>query len=296
MSSLSINYNAPRAFEVINKDNKKPVLLLPHLMAYPTLTNSDIINNSSSSNNDKFSFQFKDINTNNNSYSYIPTPISTPLNNSKFINNNNYNNFNKKTFRRKSDIISPSSSRVHTPPITIPTSPELSPSPSNNTNSATASKRQRIGPSCDTCRLKKTKCNAKIEIILFDTDFLNKSSKLNNVLNSNLLHYQLNLNDINNLINYFSSIENNNTTNIILIEKLNNLKENEKLIKHLDKLILFTPCSSCVKRNLNINCICNFSKGFTRSDINAFKKMLKKSINKKSIYQLDINDYNLTSI
>ncbi|ODV67421.1 hypothetical protein HYPBUDRAFT_195468 [Hyphopichia burtonii NRRL Y-1933] len=110
-------------------------------------------------------------------------------------------------------------------------------------------RRQRLGPSCDSCRSRKVKCNAEITIL---------SNDLNNI------PIHLSLDQIDGLFN---------------LKKL--IKVNDfNLVISNDKLIKFKICESCENKHLN----CCFSKGFTKEDILMNnKKTSDLVIKKKSI-------------
>lgn len=164
-------------------------------------------------------------------------------------------------------------------------------------------KRQRVGPSCDNCRAKKVRCDARIEVLVKDNSILSQlSSKLNYILEDN---------DIDTISNTFLK-------NVTLPVELRTKGSKLKLLKHLDKIVLFSPCSSCIKINnkrklkfskkrrkrkcqidtesVGNNCssiadeyFCAFSKGLSKSDISIFQKLYDKT--EKNINELTINDY-----
>ncbi|CAI4062007.1 hypothetical protein N7582_002023 [Saccharomyces uvarum] len=169
-------------------------------------------------------------------------------------------------------------------------------STSNSTISSTAStgsnsKRQRSGPSCDKCRLKKIKCNAKIEILLQDDSII--------PLISDKLRYILTPTDIQ--LHKGTLLQ-----NITLPDDVIEGTSSRKLIKHIDKLVLLTPCLPCTKKrhghssssssstfSKNVNC--TFSKGFTRADINVSSKISSK-FKDKTIYDITYDDYKTTNL
>ena len=198
-----------------------------------------------------------------------------------------------------------------------PTSSVSSSSASVSTNSKnnTGAKRQRVGPSCDKCRLKKIKCDAHIEVLVQDESVM--------TFVTNNLHYALTRDDVQRnrsaLMSQFHI--SNDTLNTFVEQSFDNYNphignkqfiNSISIIKHIDKLILFKPCLSCCKKkhsaiitnfvnnnnnNNNqtnpyeefLNC-CTFSKGFTRADINIFSRISKK-IKGKTIYQMDVSDF-----
>ena len=167
----------------------------------------------------------------------------------------------------------------------------ISRSTSNSTTSSTTStssisKRQRSGPSCDKCRLKKIKCNAKIEILLQDDTII--------PLISNKLRYVLTPNDI---LLYRGTL----LQNIAIPDDVIEGTSSRKLIKHIDKLVLLTPCLPCIKKkhsssstNFQKSNNCTFSKGFTRADINISSKISLK-FKDKTIYDITYDDYKSTN-
>lgn len=180
------------------------------------------------------------------------------------------------------------------PPMSVPQQQQQ---PSTTPNA----KRQRIGPSCDKCRLKKIKCNAKVEIILQDDRII--------PLISEKLHYCLMKNDVlNNLPLLVNQL--NVPQDVINLLQINNQL---RLIKHIDKLILFQPCNSCIKRkaaastqnysttdngatknptlpSFDDTLFCTFSKGFTRADINIFGKISMR-LKGRAIKDMTYSDY-----
>lgn len=97
-------------------------------------------------------------------------------------------------------------------------------------------RRQRLGPSCDSCRSRKVKCNAEIVVL---------SRNIN--IDEDLNPFNLSISQINDLVNLKHPVK---------IDAYNLIISNNKLIK-------FKPCESCNARNL----LCCFSKGFTKEDI-----------------------------
>ncbi|SMN18541.1 similar to Saccharomyces cerevisiae YGL162W SUT1 Transcription factor of the Zn[II]2Cys6 family involved in sterol uptake [Maudiozyma saulgeensis] len=191
--------------------------------------------------------------------------------------------------------------------ITSNVSPTSSVSSSSTTTNSQTSKRQRVGPSCDKCRLKKIKCDAHIEVLVQDESVLTFAT--------DLLHYALTRDDV---IRHRTVLESqfhigNDTLDSFLKQSFDNYNPHAgnkqfinylSIIKHIDKLILFKPCLSCCKKKHSaiitgfvtpnpytefLNC-CTFSKGFTRADINIFSR-ISKNINGKTIYEMNTNDY-----
>ncbi|CAI4036879.1 hypothetical protein SMKI_16G1760 [Saccharomyces mikatae IFO 1815] len=129
-------------------------------------------------------------------------------------------------------------------------------------------KRQRDGPSCDSCRTKKIKCNATIIVYLQDRNLISSIS-------SNL-HYTLSQDDIDQFRTKF-------------FKKLPDVINTYEVIKHLDKIVLFKACTSCSRRNKKSG-KCLFSRGFTKSDMNVFSKINSK-LKGKTIFELTVDDY-----
>lgn len=178
----------------------------------------------------------------------------------------------------------------------------------NNAAAHHIAKRQRVGPSCDKCRVKKIKCNATSNILVQDLDIVS--------LFSTKLHYEFSPEEIlneNSEVNQYMRRK-----HIIDAPSIQNLKEcirknqnpqNKTLVKHIDKLIIFQPCDSCQKKKNNLlitanstpieirqnpkfqkthellisHCNCTFSKGFTRSDISIYTKITYHQKKGKSI-------------
>lgn len=123
--------------------------------------------------------------------------------------------------------------------------------PSTATSEATDSRkrRQRLGPSCDSCRTRKVKCDAEISVLykLISTANLAESYPPNIVAS-------------------------------LLENKQVELDENTNIIISNDKLIRFKPCKSCSTKNLP----CCFAKGFTKEDMMLNNKK-KPSISSASL-------------
>lgn len=149
-------------------------------------------------------------------------------------------------------------------------------------SSNSSSKRQRVGPSCDSCRLKKIKCDAHMEIILQDARVLSQiSDRLHQVITKDqVLQMDLKVD-------------------------LSTIPVDSVLVKHIDKIVMFKPCTSCNKRRASLDGSqgpldgkngnvtgggCVFSKGFTRADINVFVKICKK-VGSKPVREMTVEDY-----
>ena len=139
---------------------------------------------------------------------------------------------------------------------------------SSITTNSLKRKRQRDGPSCDSCRTKKIKCNATIIVFLQDRDLISSISSS--------LHYILSQEDIERFRTKF-------------FKKLPELMNSYEVIKHLDKIVLFKPCTSCSRKNKK-NGNCTFSRGFTKSDMNVFSKINSK-LKGKNIFEMTVADY-----
>lgn len=145
-------------------------------------------------------------------------------------------------------------------------------------------KRQRNGPSCDNCRSKKIKCNAKIEVLLQNDMVLN--------LFSNKLHHVIQYDEYLQFAKDYRFI--NMAISPEVLKQIYDSKDCDtqlnkmQLVKHLDKLIIFRPCTSCNKKKYSINC--TFGKGLTRADINIFLK-IKKRVANIPIYDMTIENY-----
>lgn len=137
---------------------------------------------------------------------------------------------------------------------------------SGSTNGATETgtkRRQRLGPSCDSCRSRKVKCNA--EIIILANDYRT----------FNLDEFKLTPAECSQLVD--------NESVRINDEYLDTNDCNWYLIISGDKLIKFKSCKSCHLKRLP----CKFSKGFTKEDILVNKKNLKFKIDKSKNYKID---------
>jgi hypothetical protein len=187
----------------------------------------------------------------------VVLPSISSLNKLTESNLNHFNSYNQYTVHHP---ITPPSSNTNSRPNSLSSVPS---SPKSDLDSkedvkikedgkeAEAKRRQRLGPSCDNCRVRKVKCNA--EIVILSSDY--KSV--------NLSDFNLGLEDVAFL---------NEGKAIKLVEEWWLIISNEKLIK-------FKACKSCNNKNLD----CKFSKGFTKEDILINKKNLKFKIDKKKI-------------
>ncbi|ABN68283.2 fungal transcriptional regulatory protein [Scheffersomyces stipitis CBS 6054] len=116
------------------------------------------------------------------------------------------------------------------------------------TGNSNNKRRQRLGPSCDSCRLRKVKCNAEITI-------LSKSVSDEPNVCSLLLAFNLSAEQVESVLRQGELVKVANDFNLIV--------SNNKLIK-------FKSCNSCNMKSLT----CCFTKGFTKEDImvNSSKK------------------------
>ncbi|KAF3987394.1 hypothetical protein FT663_03955 [Candidozyma haemuli var. vulneris] len=97
-------------------------------------------------------------------------------------------------------------------------------------------RRQRLGPSCDSCRARKVKCNAEVILLSrnVEEEEAEEMQSLGEASRGKLLAGEAVL-----------------------------LEESFSLVISNGKLVKFRPCSSCATRELD----CCFSKGFTKEDI-----------------------------
>lgn len=105
--------------------------------------------------------------------------------------------------------------------------------PSSPKESA-AKRRQRLGPSCDSCRMRKVKCDADISVLSKKAS----DAKLDEFLSADNINVLLDT----------KQVEIDNQTSVVISN---------------DKLIKFKSCKSCKAKNLP----CCFAKGFTKEDI-----------------------------
>ncbi|KAL3232828.1 Sterol uptake protein 1 [Nakaseomyces bracarensis] len=211
-------------------------------------------------------------------------------------------------------------------------SSSMKPQSRSRKSSSNSAKRQRVGPSCDKCRVKKIKCDAQSDVVIQDLEVVS--------LFSPLLHYEFTTDEVLNpeseINQYFK--RRNVLKNKYLIGLKDSLAKsrnvtNRTLVKHIDKIVVFQPCSSCQKKKNNLlltanstpieirqnpkfqkthellvsHCNCTFSKGFTRGDISIFTKInyhqkKGKSIGnmleeeESSIYKMTTADYFAASL
>ncbi|QLL31720.1 hypothetical protein HG536_0B05860 [Torulaspora globosa] len=213
-------------------------------------------------------------------------PVSAPISPSP-----SYVAFQENASSGASSVKSTSPSPSSSTPASASAAPASSRSDRKNSTLNTA-KRQRIGPSCDGCRLKKIKCDASIEILLQDESII--------PLFARELHHVFTRQEV--LDHSDTLFKKLGLPDSILEETAQDAADDEQnstagrtpiLIKHIDKIVLFRCCSSCRKRRISnghSHDCCVFSKGFTRADINVFSKISSK-VPGKSMAEMDITDY-----
>ncbi|KAI5964321.1 SUT1 [Candida pseudojiufengensis] len=147
----------------------------------------------------------------------------------------------------------PKSSQISQQPIIInnPTSTTTTTTNSNSSSSKSSSsspkRRQRLGPSCDSCRTRKVKCNAEIQILSIST------------FEELISEFNLNKDQIETFQN----------------QKKLNLSGNYTLLQNSnEKFIKFKNCNMCNCKKIN----CSFSNGFTKEEILNKKKIKKQQL------------------
>lgn len=140
---------------------------------------------------------------------------------------------------------------------------------------AAKSKRQRVGPSCDVCRVRKIKCDATIRIV-------HQAESLVSLI-SDSLHAVLSAQDLELLPKYLAD-----RVPLDLLSQVKDPADKTQLVKHVDKLVVFKPCRSCHKKH---NAACQFSKGLTRADINIFNRLEKKTGKRAALKDYTYHDY-----
>lgn len=106
-------------------------------------------------------------------------------------------------------------------------------------------RRQRLGPSCDSCRARKVKCNAEVVLLSRNADDAEEVKELSESSKASLYSGEI----------------------VPLEDSFSMVISNGKLVK-------FKPCSSCATRELE----CCFSKGFTKEDIVHSKRSISLSV------------------
>ncbi|EGV63687.1 hypothetical protein CANTEDRAFT_123771 [Yamadazyma tenuis ATCC 10573] len=135
----------------------------------------------------------------------------------------------------------------------IPITPAASPIPIEESHK----RRQRLGPSCDSCRTRKVKCNAEISILAphyaaYDLTEFNLSP---------------------------AQIESLHSDHSVVLPASDPSDAPWMLTVSHTKLIKFRACKSCACKDLE----CKFSKGFTKEDILVNKKSLKTRSDKQKV-------------
>ena len=162
----------------------------------------------------------------------------------------------------KTSTITPTTSKTSKTSTIIPTS--------KNQCQVPTKRRQRLGPSCDSCRIRKVKCDAEIQIINEETiineyclqvDEINeiKSGKKKLLLSSSSSTTTSSTSS-NCLENGGTTTTTNNNNKAIKIE----------LIYSHGKFIKFKSCQNCIYK-LNVDCC--FKNGYTKEDILHNKKL-----------------------
>ncbi|PSK39307.1 hypothetical protein C7M61_001915 [Candidozyma pseudohaemuli] len=139
---------------------------------------------------------------------------------------------NVATYRSALELSQGGSPRLESSsPVSGSSSPQLA-----SSDLSEKKRRQRLGPSCDSCRARKVKCNAEVVLLSrnVDEEEAEEMTGLDETARSKLLSGDA----------------------IPLGESFSLVVSNGKLVK-------FRPCSSCATRELE----CCFSKGFTKEDI-----------------------------
>ncbi|ODV97787.1 hypothetical protein PACTADRAFT_47639 [Pachysolen tannophilus NRRL Y-2460] len=116
-------------------------------------------------------------------------------------------------------------------------------------NNLNKKRRQRAGPSCDSCRSRKVKCDA--EILILDYEELSAEEKSifeKPIREANIDNYDYKKNPIFKLSNNWRIVK----------TQLDNI--NDYKLKNEIKFVKYKICWACESRNFK----CQFSKGFTR--------------------------------
>lgn len=147
-------------------------------------------------------------------------------------------------------------------------------------------RKQRSGPSCDYCRVKKTKCDADVTVLLQDRSIVK-------AVNDKLYHV-LTRDEQDEVLSKIAK------QHEISPEVLTACEEGSvQVVKQLDKIIVLDPCSCCCKirnrveidEDAEFSGDCTFANGLTRKDITTFSNILQCCDEKTSINDLDIYDY-----
>lgn len=194
---------------------------------------------------------------------------------------------------------------VHGAPVVFKQTPLSSISPTFFDKSFSQSrKRQRLGPSCDTCRSRKVKCDAKIEILYEDDRIINEiSQKLVNTLtpseveelSKTVLRYHVLPKEL-----FVDNVDNSNSNG----NNNNGARKHYRLLKYINKIVLFQTCSSCLKlknHKKKTFCAnkwrveqCSFSRGLTKSDTNIFNEI--RRVTGKNLDEMTVEDFRIAGL
>lgn len=212
--------------------------------------------------------------------------------------------------------------RSHAHPVSAPVEPSpparraRSPCSPRSARAAPSAKRQRIGPSCDSCRLKKIKCDASVSVLHQDEALVAFSGNKNESLHATMTYSELKA-------ALPSHVWKNLPARVLEALESQDSRAGE-VVRHVDKVVFFRACASCARRNASGSgsgkesdgesgtsapatpagptgsvraaagvaaaaagttatpaaalgpACCTFSKGFTRSDINVFTRLQKQ--------------------
>ncbi|CAR25335.1 Sut1p [Lachancea thermotolerans CBS 6340] len=187
---------------------------------------------------------------------------------------------------------------------------------------APSAKRQRIGPSCDSCRLKKIKCDASVEVLFQDEALVafngNRHESLHVAMTPAEARAALP-----------SHVWDALPPHIVDALEAQDARRGE-VVRHVDKVVFFRACASCTRRtavgsggketdsdsgaastpaagpgsapaspavdsegkaDARSEPCCSFSKGFTRSDINVFTRLQKQLGARGQLADFTVADY-----
>lgn len=240
-------------------------------------------------------------NHNHNHNNIIITPTTTST--TAYSSSASSSGTSSRSGSRSGAELLPSSRRGSAPAAASSSGTSAASAATTTAHRGSSSKRQRAGPSCDGCRLKKIKCDAHVEVLYQGPSVTRLGSdKLHQVVSREqvLAHLPLDI--------------------PASLCQDGNGEESGLLIKHIDKIILFRPCTSCAKRRASIGELqdhapaspldehsgrhvthvtdagsvssgaCVFSKGFTRADINVFAKITKR-VGQRPVQEMTLQDY-----
>ncbi|KAM3161181.1 Zn(2)-C6 fungal-type domain-containing protein [Lachancea thermotolerans] len=180
----------------------------------------------------------------------------------------------------------------------------------------------RIGPSCDSCRLKKIKCDASVEVLFQDEDLVafngNRHESLHVAMTPAEARAALP-----------SHVWDALPPHIVDALEAQDARRGE-IVRHVDKVVFFRACASCTRRtavgsggketdsdsgaastpaagpgsapaspavdsegkaDARSEPCCSFSKGFTRSDINVFTRLQKQLGARGQLADFTVADY-----